>query len=200
MHKTFRQGGKRTVRFADDRETQIIAAAAKGDVAAMRSLYDRHIGYLTAVCSRYITDSEDVRDILQDSMVKILSSIRNFDYRGSGSLRAWMTRIVVNESLKHLRKDRISGAKEATELDIPYTETEEEDPKTDDIPASELQKMIRNLPEKYRTVFNLYIFQEYSHREISRMLDISEGTSASCLHRAKKMLIDMINEYRKYAR
>lgn len=188
------------MRFADDREIQIIAAAAKGDVAAMKSVYDRHIGYLTAVCARYITDNEDVRDILQDSLVKILSSMKNFDYRGSGSLRAWMTRIVVNESLKHLRKNKIYGAMEADIRDIPCTETEVGDPETGDIPASELQKMIRSLPDKYRTVFNLYIFQEYSHGEIAKMLNISEGTSASCLHRAKKMLIDMINEYRKYAR
>lgn len=188
------------MKLTGDKEPKIIAAAAKGNAAAMKLLYDRHIGYLTAVCSRYIRENEDVRDILQDSFVKILSSLGSFDYRGSGSLRAWMTRIVVNESLKHLRREETASAAETDFRDIPDIPEEDDGPPTDGIPPSELQRMIRSLPDRYRTVFNLYVFQELSHKEIAGLLDISEGTSASCLHRAKRQLTDMINEYRKYAR
>ena len=72
----------------------------------MRSVYEAHIGYLTAVCSRYVTDDEDVKDILQESFVKIFRSLGRFRYRGKGSLRAWMTRIVVNDALKFLRDSK----------------------------------------------------------------------------------------------
>ena len=70
----------------------------------MKVLYDRHVGYMAAVCSRYITDSDDIKDILQEAFIKIFSSIEKFTWRGPGSLRAWMSRIVVNDSLKFLRE------------------------------------------------------------------------------------------------
>lgn len=182
------------MRLAIDKEQETIAAATKGNTAAMKLLYEQHIGYLTAVCSRYIRSNEDVRDILQDSFVKIFSSIGSFSYRGSGSLRAWMTRIVVNEALKSLRKTEKTSFAEVRSGNVP--EVEDEEPETENIPPAVLQQMIRSLQGKYRTVFNLYVFQELSHKEIAKLLDITEGTSASCLHRAKKQLIDMINEYR----
>ena len=84
-------------------EATVIKAAAKGDRNAARSVYETHIGYLTAVCSRYIADDEDVRDLLQESFVRIFRSLDRFQYRGTGSLRAWMTKIVVNDALKYLR-------------------------------------------------------------------------------------------------
>ena len=75
----------------------------------MKELYCATAEYLTAVCARYISDDEDVKDILQDSYVKIFTSAGKFEYRGEGSLRAWMTRIVVNESLKFLKRTEKSG-------------------------------------------------------------------------------------------
>ena len=92
-----------------DRDLQLINSINDGDRSAAADLYHRYIGFLTALCSRYVLDRNDVRDILQTSFVKILSSISRFQYRGPGSLKAWMSRIVVNESLKFLQASRKSG-------------------------------------------------------------------------------------------
>lgn len=174
-------------------ERNLVRAAARGDRSAMADLYSRNIGYLTAVCSRYIQDNGDRDDVLQCSFIKILSSLGRFDYRGEGSLKAWMSRIVVNESLKFLKnrqKDRFILFSDIP--DIP----EEEDPVIDDIPAETLQKMVRELPDGYRTVFNLSVFEGRSHKEIASMLGITESTSASQFHRARNLLAKRIREYR----
>lgn len=160
----------------------------------MADLYHRHIGYLAAVCSRYISSDEDVRDILQTSFMKIISSLDKFEWRGPGSLRAWMTRITVNESLKFL------GENEKTrKMFEGYVQEDEvvEEPDTDNLSADVIQGMIRELPDGYRTVFNLYVFEEKSHKEIAAMLGITESTSASQFHRAKALLASKIREYRK---
>lgn len=122
----------------------------EGDPKAARAIYNMHVGYLTAVCSRYVTDDEDVRDLLQESFVKIFRSLDRFRYRGKGSLRAWMTRIVVNEALKFLR-DKGQGRNSMVELKEYLPETADEDSTVDDadvseIPPEEMQKMIRRLP------------------------------------------------------
>ena len=177
-----------------DAEEKTVRAATEGDRAAMRSVYEAHIGYLTAVCSRYVTDDEDVKDILQESFVKIFRSLGRFRYRGKGSLRAWMTRIVVNDALKFLRDSERSSMVELKDS-LPDT-AEEEETDVSAVPPAEMPRMIRSLPVPYRTVFNLYVFQRMSHREIAAALDMAPGTSASCLHRAKNMLVKMVIEYK----
>ena len=160
----------------------------------MHTVYCRYIEFLTAVCARYLSDEEDVHDVLQDSFVKILTSINRFEYREEGSLKAWMTRIVVNESLKLLKqKLRI----ELVEYDqkIADMQTTEDEPDTENIPAAVIQEMIRKLPDGYRTVFNLYVFENKSHKEIASMLNIKEKTSSSQLYRAKSLLAKLIKEY-----
>lgn len=162
----------------------------------MKVLYDRHVGYMTAVCSRYITDPEDVKDILQEAFIKIFSSIDKFTWRGPGSLRAWMSRIAVNDCLKFLRgKGRFEPvAIEQIEGDVP-----DEEPRLEDVPPSVIQEMIRRLPVGYRTVFNLYVFENKGHREIAELLGIKESSSASQYHRAKAMLAGWVEEYRRRA-
>ena len=175
-----------------DPELNIVKAAIEGDRTAAKSIYEAHIGYLTAVCARYVTDDEDVRDILQESFVKIFRTLGRFKYRGKGSLRAWMTRIVVNDSLKFLRDSGRNNMVEFKEH-LPDTADDDGDAEIGDIPPEELQRMIRSLPAPYRTVFNLYVFQEKTHKDIARILGMAPGTSASCLHSAKTMLVRMIN-------
>lgn len=175
-----------------DYEEQLAVAAGNGKLAAQRLLYQNNIRYLTAVCSRYVTNAEDVRDILQDSFLKIFSSLPSFQYRGDGSLRAWMKRVVVNESLKFLRRtDRL----EFTGLSDLCHDIPSEEPDTDSLQPSEIFELVTGLPDGYRTIFNLYVIEGKSHREIASMLNIKESTSASQLHRAKALLANRIREY-----
>lgn len=163
----------------------------------MKDLYSLYSGYLNAVCTRYIADKDEAKDILQDSFVKIFSGIGKFQFRGEGSLKAWMKRIVVNESLKYLQKSARMGQPVDTGVlsGLP-DERQEEDPDIGDIPPSVIHDMIRRLPDGYRTIFNLYVFEEKSHKEIAALLGIKESSSASQLHRAKAQLARWINEYR----
>ncbi len=178
-----------------DTEKTLVEQARNGDRTAMRQIYDCYSRYLAATCSRYLSDSGDLRDVLQDSFVKIFSSLGRFDYRGEGSLKAWMRQISVNEALKLLRKRKRTDTVEY-KWDLPDKE-EEEDPDVGTIPPDVIQKMIRALPEGYRTVFNLYVFEERSHKEIAGLLGITESTSASQLHRARAILARQINEYKR---
>ena len=175
-------------------EKELTRLLKKGDSAAMKSLYCQYAEYLTAVCSRYIISQEDVRDILHDSFIKIFTSIDRFEYRDVGSLKAWITRIVVNESLKWLKQnEKLTNVQDENEFP---NAVDDSDPDTDNVPAEVILKMIRQLPAGYRTVFNLYVFEEKSHKEIAAILDIKEDTSASQLHRAKSMLVKQINEFK----
>lgn len=177
-----------------DTEEKEINQVKQGDASAMRSLYERHIGYLTAVCSRYVVHEEDVKDVLQDSFVKIFSSVNKFEYRGKGSVRAWLTKIVVNESLGFLsRNQRVEVS--YPEWELPDN-AEEETPDIEAVTPEEIQRMIQKLPKGYRTVFCLYVFERKSHKEIAELLNIKPDTSASQLHKAKGMLARMIKDYR----
>ena len=135
--------------------------------------------------------------VLQDSFVKIFSSLDKFEFRGEGSLKAWMRQVSVNEALKLIRRRKRNDTVEY-KWDLPDTQ-EEDDPEPDvaEVPPSVIQKMIQALPEGYRTVLNLYAFEEKSHKEIAGLLGISESTSASQLHRARALLARQINEYKK---
>ena len=171
----------------NDPETTLLEQIRHGDKKAMKELYCHYSGYLNAVCSRYIACDEDVRDVLQESFIKIFSSIDKFCYKGDGSLKAWMSKIAVNESLTLLnKKEKLAIVQYGS--DIPDTiddNDDDEGPDTGDIPVRAIQAMIRKLPTGYRTVFNLYVFEGKSHKEIAEMLNLKESSSASQLHRAK---------------
>ncbi|MCQ2144473.1 MAG: sigma-70 family RNA polymerase sigma factor [Bacteroidales bacterium] len=170
-------------------ETRILELFRDGDPAASRALYDAYAGYLTAVCSRYLDNDADVEDVLQESFMAIFEAVPDFEYRGRGSLKSWMARIVVNRALKHLRDSRRIVFTDIGDIDLP------EEPDTESIPPGVIHALIRRLPDGYRTIFNLYVIEERSHREIAKLLGITESTSASQLHRAKAMLAAMIKDY-----
>ena len=158
----------------------------------MKMLYGQYVGYLTAVCARYIPDDDEVKDILQEVFIKVFQSMDKFTWRGEGSLKAWLTRIVVNDSLKFLRR------KKPLPLSATMAEPmDEEEPAFDAVPMEVIQGMIRKLPDGYRTVFNLFVFEDKSHKEIASMLGIKENSSASQLFHAKAMLARWIKDYIK---
>lgn len=174
-------------------EEQLIQRVCNGDSTAAEQLYNQNVRYLSAVCSRYIGFDEDVKDVLQEAFLKIFASIGDFEYRGEGSLRGWMARITVNETLKFLRaRNRL----ETVDIDDANIDIADSDIKSEDIPTEILHRFISELPDGYRTVFNLYVVEDMSHKDISSVLGIKESTSASQLHKAKAMLARRIKQYR----
>ncbi len=172
-------------------ELQLLEAIRSGEREALRRLYDRYSGYAMAIGLRYLPEGDEVRDVLQDSFVRILTSIGQFNYHGEGSLKSWVSRIVSNRSVDYLREHQrfrvVNG--------IPDEPDEEEEPDVGGVPPDVLTKMIGRLPVNYRVVLNLYVFEQRSHREIAQLLDIKESTSSSLFFRAKKMLARMIKDY-----
>ena len=159
----------------------------------MREFCSLYVPHLKAVCARYIADGEDVSDVLQETLISIVTHISDFHYLRPGSLKAWATRIAVNESLNFIRRNRRRELmfQEQYIGDI----AEEEDPPIEDIPPEVIQQMVRQLPTGYRTVFNLYVFEDKSHQEIAQLLGCSANTSISQLHKAKNLLAKMIQTY-----
>lgn len=176
-------------------EHELLQQIGNNEPAAMRLIYSRYVRYLTAVCSRYIRNDEDVKDVLQESFLKIFASVGRFSYRGEGSLKAWMTKILVNEALKHIN---LSQRIDFTELPDNFTDMancEDRESGICDIPASVIHELIRGLPDGYRVVFNLYAIEGKTHREIATLLGIGESTSASQFHRAKALLASRIKDF-----
>ena len=180
------------VSFIGNEEQRLVKRLQEGDKTAAREFYTRYGGSLAGVCVRYISDEEDVKDVIQNALVHIFSHITDFKYRGSGSLEAWVVRIAVNESLKFLRT---KVQYELLQPDYDVIDDSEDDPSVRDIPPDILRKMLNRLPTGYRTVLNLYVFEGKNHQEIARLLGIKKDSSASQLLRAKSMLAQMIRKY-----
>ncbi len=181
-------------------EERILAEGCrKGDGAARRELYDRFAGRLMAVCLRYAGDRSTAEDLLHDAFLKIYGAFDRFSYRGPGSLRAWMERITVNVALEWLRNRSRRGFTELDEGRVAATVADPEPTPSEmaAVPREVLLRFIAELPEGYRTVFNLYCIEEYSHREIARLLGINEKSSSSQLFRARALLARRIRDYLK---
>lgn len=175
-------------------EERWLRKALDGDNTATEWIYRKHVRYLSALCSRYITEDEDIKDVLQESFIKIFTSLDSFKYRGEGALKAWMAKITLNETLKFLRNNSRLPIDSIDDKDTNIAD--DDSMETEDIPTDVLHQFIRELPDGYRTVFNLYVIDDKSHKEIAQLLGIKENTSASQLHKAKSMLVQKIKHYR----
>jgi RNA polymerase sigma-70 factor (ECF subfamily) len=180
------------VSFIGNEEQRLVKRLQEGDKTAAREFYTRYGGSLAGVCVRYISDEEDVKDVIQNALVHIFSHITDFKYRGNGSLEAWVVKIAVNESLKFLRT---KVQYELLQPDYDVIDDSEDDPSVRDIPPDIIRQMLNRLPTGYRTVLNLYVFEGKSHQEIASLLGIKKDSSASQLLRAKSMLAQMIRKY-----
>lgn len=176
-------------------EKDLVKRLRRGDNAAMRDFYALYAGFLSGVCSRYVANDDDQKDVFQDCLVSIIQHVGEFDYRGEGSLKAWAARIAVNQSLSYLRSHKRF---DTVDLDENLANVADNaPPETTDVPSDVLHSMIRALPDGYRAVFNLFVVEGKSHREIAQLLGIREVSSASQLHRAKALLAREIKEYKK---
>lgn len=144
---------------------------------------------MMGVCLRYVNERETARDLLQDGFVKVFTSIDS--YSGVGSFEGWMRKIFVNCALEYLRRSDV--LREAADLENTAELVQPDSSAISDLSAAELMKMIQELPAGFRTIFNMFAIEGYSHREISEMLNITESTSRSQFTRARQMLQRRIN-------
>lgn len=175
-------------------EQELAERCRQGDNLARKELYERYAGRMLSVCLRYAGDRETAEDLMHDGFLKLFDSFDKFTWRGDGSLRAWMERVIVNTALQYLRKNDVMNQSSALD-DAPEAYEDPDASAVDAIPQKVLMQFISELPAGYRTVFNLYIFEEKSHKEIARMLGINEKSSASQLTRAKAALAVRVKEW-----
>ena len=174
--------------FLDEKE--LLRACLKQDPRAQRTLYELYSPKMLSLCIRYVGERERARDILHDGFITVFEKIES--YNGSGSFEGWLRRIFVNTALMSLRKGDV--LKYTEELSESGKELTVESSVLGNITSTELMRLISTMPAGFRTVFNLYAIEGYSHQEIAKELKISEGSSRSQLSRSRMWLQDRLNE------
>lgn len=181
-------------------EQELVEGCKRGDDVARRQLYERYASKMMAICMRYMGSREEAEDLLHDGYIKLYGSFDKFEWQGEGTLPAWMARVMANMALQRLRKNDVMSqtvelentAELREDIDRPDT-----DPDIDVIPKKVLMQFVEELPPGYRTVFNMYVFEGKNHIEIGKVLGINNKSSASQLVRARAILKQRVNEWRK---
>ena len=179
-------------------DSNIIEGCRKNKHRYQMALYDKYAAMLRAVCLRYVKNDADADDLLQEGFIKILQNVGN--YVETGSFKAWMKRIMVNQAINFLKKKKqieftdLTGNEDYND-DESYNPEKTENKLIDgNIGPDKILELMKKLPEGYRMVLNLYVIDGFSHKEIADQLGISINTSKSQLSRARKALLDMANE------
>ncbi|APG61460.1 RNA polymerase sigma factor [Christiangramia salexigens] len=165
----------------------LIQQCKNQDRTAQEQLYRIYSAKLFGLCLKYSDSYQQAEDNLQDGFITIFNKIGQFN--NEGSFEGWMKRIMINTSLQKHREQKVYGLSNEDMLEDEEIEVEE------DIPAKFLLSCIQELPQRYRQVFNLYVMDGYSHKEIAALLKISEGTSKSNLARARQALKEKVEKY-----
>ncbi|HEY4799471.1 MAG TPA: RNA polymerase sigma factor [Bacteroidia bacterium] len=169
-------------------DDELVKSCISKNPAAQKLLFDRFSRKMMGVCLRYADRSEEAEDMLQNGFIRVFEKIETF--KGTGSLEGWIRKIIVNESLTYLRKNK--SMKLAVAIDDVAYMISDNHGTGDNINEQDLLKMIQKLPIGFRTIFNMYAIEGYSHKEIAELLSISEGTSKSQYSRAKVHLQNML--------
>jgi len=162
---------------------QILIKCINGNRRAQKKLYKTYAQKMFILCYRYVSNKEDVEDILAEGFIKVFNNLSKVEYRDAKSFEGWIKRIMVNECLTFLRKRKMLF------YDFEENKLNENSYSINsDVDAQDIYKMILSLPIGYRTVFNLYAIEGYSHAEISEKLNIASSTSRSQLTKARAIL------------
>ena len=171
-------------------DTDLIEGCIRGDRRFQQELYSRFAPKMYGVCLRYAGNAEEAEDILQEGFIKVFRKISS--YRGEGSFEGWIRRIFVNTAIEHFRKKTylqpITEYEEAT-IEGKYLSV------LDNLAEKDIIRLVQQLSPGYRTVFNMYVIEGYTHKQIADQLGISEGTSKSQLSRAKQILQDLVKTH-----
>lgn len=176
-----------------ENEIELIEGCRAGKEDARKALYTQFSGRMLAVCYRYIGNEDEAYDVLHDGFIKIFT---HFTYRGECSLTSWMTKVMMNQAIDYLRRKRRFAQLVVGDEVLPDIVDEPSVVESGSRLSEELlMKFVAELPDGCRTVFNLYVFEEKSHKEIAEILHIKEHSSTSQLHRAKCILAKRIQAY-----
>jgi RNA polymerase sigma-70 factor (ECF subfamily) len=181
------------VQLAEIELLHIINGCLKNDEKARRKLYEMFAPKIMSICRRYTYSKYEADDIFQDAFVDIFRGLKTFDVL-KGNFDGWIYTVAVNAALKSVRKnikEKQLQLEDVKEQEITQVALD------DGLEAEDLLKFIDELPMGKKTIFNLYVIEGYSHKEISSMLNISEGTSKSQLSKAKEMLVQIHNKYNR---
>ncbi len=167
----------------------LIAKAANGNRKGQKELFDLFAPKMLSICRQYIKNKDVAEEVMLTGFLKVFTHLKS--YKAEGSFEGWIRRIMVNESISQLRRDKKLFYKDETEIEnslehVTYIDSELE--------VAEIQKLIDSLPDGYKTVFVLYAVEGYKHGEIAELLQISESTSKSQLFKARKMLQAKVNK------
>jgi RNA polymerase sigma-70 factor (ECF subfamily) len=171
-------------------DTDLIEGCIKGDRKMQQELYNRFAPKMYGICLRYAGDAEEAEDILQDGFIKVFKKIESF--RGEGSFEGWIRRIFVNTAIEYFRRKiylQPITEKEESTVEGKYLSV------LDKLAEQDIISLVQQLSPGYRTVFNMYVVEGYTHKQIADILGISEGTSKSQLSRAKIILQDLVKKY-----
>lgn len=171
-----------------------IAALAAGEVKAQEAFFARYARYQYAACRRYLSSPEEAEEAMMNGMLKVFGQIGKARLESEAALQAWMRRIMINECLQKLRsQSSLLVLTDEVDADTGPTAGPEHA-----IEAKEIFTLLQTLPPGYRTVFNLYVVEGFTHKQISEWLQISEGASKSQLSKARKMLATMYHKKMNY--
>ena len=173
-------------------DEELITGCLRGERRFQEGLYNQHGSTMFSICLRYASDYYQAEDMLQEGFIKVFNHLKNF--RNEGSFEGWMKRIFVNTAIEWLRKNKVMNEMQEIE-NVPLHIVQEDC--FSQLAADDLMKLIQSLSPGYRTVFNLYSIEGYSHKEIGEMMNINEGTSKSQLARARYILQKMVVQSNK---
>ena len=171
-------------------DDELIDKCLKGDQRAQKALFEKFSRKMMSVCMRYVSDREQAEDVLQDGLVKVFGHLNSF--KREGSFEGWIRRTMINTALDHIRK------KQKLNLDVDISEADylvgEAEKSLGKMRVEELMLIINDMPTGYRTVFNLYAIEGYTHQEIADELGVTESTSKTQFRKARTYLMSIIGE------
>jgi RNA polymerase sigma-70 factor (ECF subfamily) len=171
-------------------EDELITACLKNNPRAQKALFEKYSGKLMGVCLRYATDRDEAQDMLQDGFVKIFQKLDS--YTGEGSFGGWVHRLMVNTCLDALRKNKAMGF--SVEIEKADFQMDGVEDALSQLRTQDLLRLIQDLPDGYRVVFNMFAIEGYGHAEIAESLGISENTSKSQYRKAKFKLQEALHK------
>lgn len=171
---------------------ELIKSCIEGNRKSQQTLYKTFYGKMMAICIRYVVNPDDAKEVLNSSFLKVFKNLEN--YKGKGSFEGWVRKTVVNTAIDHIRKqkDFVVSLNANEHLGVQDENRDEENTYSFNLSQEEILKNVQQLPPAYRTAFNLFVVEDFSHQEISEKLGISVGTSKSNLAKAKKKLKEQL--------